>query len=231
MSLTLARFLWSALVAAATAVVLVAVALSLFLNPVWVGFEQVRTGADRFTGFSIDEVHRVTNAVLGELVLGPATFLQTVGSVEVFDPRERGHLADVHGVLIGFFVVAAVALAVLVVSLVARRGRAWIWRAVAVGSGLLAIAVVAVGSVAALFFDATFDVFHRIFFASGSYTFDPANERLVQLFPEQFWSETAIALAVVILGLSLIVLFGSLRAREVRASASARGGLATEART
>ena len=93
------------------------------------------------------------------------------------------------------------------------------------------IAVVAVGSVAALFFDATFDVFHRIFFASGSYTFDPVNERLVQLFPEQFWSETAIALAFVILGLSLLVLFGSLRAREVRVPAGVPAGLASGARS
>ena len=36
--------------------------------------------------------------------------------------------------------------------------------------------------------------FHRIFFAGGTYLFDPRTERLVQLFPDQFWSETSIVL-------------------------------------
>ena len=45
----------------------------------------------------------------------------------------------------------------------------------------------------------TFELFHELLFAGGSYTFDPLHERLVQLFPEQFWSETAIVLVVAIL--------------------------------
>ena len=60
---------------------LVALAVLVFLNPIWVGFEQARTGADRFTGYTLDDVHRVTNAVLGELIFGPATFLQPVAGV------------------------------------------------------------------------------------------------------------------------------------------------------
>jgi integral membrane protein (TIGR01906 family) len=230
-SLTLARFVGSALVAAATGVALVAMAVLVFLNPIWVGFEQARTGADRFTGFSLDEVHRVTNAVLGELLFGPATFAQTAGSAPVFDARERGHLADVHSVVVGFFAVSAVALSILVVALLMRRGRPWIWRAVAVGAVVLAGAVVVVGIVFALFFDAAFDVFHRIFFASGSYTFDPGQERLVQLFPEQFWSETSIALAFVILAFALVGLFGARRAIGIRRVTSVPAGLASRAGT
>ncbi len=54
-------------------------------------------------------------------------------------------------------------------------------------------------------FDALFETFHRIFFAGGSYTFDPATERLVQLFPFQFWQETAIVVGAVCIVLAAIV--------------------------
>lgn len=205
MGLTFARALGSVLVAISAALVVAAAGVLVFLNPVWVGFEQARTDADRFTGYTMADVHRVTDAIVGELILGPATFLQQVAGVDVFDPRERQHLADVRGVLLGFFGVVAVAIAVLLVAGWRARDRERLWRSVAVGTGVLAGVVMTLGAVFALFFDAAFDLFHRLFFASGSYTFDPGQERLVQLFPEDFWSETSIALAVVIFVLSLAV--------------------------
>jgi integral membrane protein (TIGR01906 family) len=55
----------------------------------------------------------------------------------------------------------------------------------------------------AVAFDAAFEVFHRLFFAGGTYLFDPRTDRLVQLFPETFWSETATAVGAVILVLAL----------------------------
>jgi integral membrane protein (TIGR01906 family) len=230
-TLTLGRFVGAALIAVATAVALVALAVLAFLNPLWVGFEQARTGADRFTGYTLDEVHRITNAVLGELIVGPATFLQSVAGAAVFDPREQAHLADVHRVLIGFFVVAVVALIILVGALLARRGRPWVLQGVAIGAGVLAGLVVVVGVIFTLFFDTAFDVFHRIFFAGGSYTFDPGEERLVQLFPEDFWSETSIALALVILALALATLFVARRAMRDRTPAAVPAALASRART
>ena len=47
-------------------------------------------------------------------------------------------------------------------------------------------------------FDQAFEVFHELFFAGGTYTFDPSTDRLVQLFPIQFWEETTLALGVVL---------------------------------
>jgi integral membrane protein (TIGR01906 family) len=211
----LARSLGSVVVAAATAVVIIGTAVLVFLNPIWVGFEQARTNADKFTGFTLDDVHRVTTAIVGELILGPATFLQSVAGVTVLDPRERQHLADVRGVLIGFFALVVVAIVVLVLVAWRARDRAWLWRSVAGGSAVLSGAVVFVGALFAVFFDQAFELFHSLLFAGGSYTFDPAQERLVQLFPEQFWSETSILLAVVILGIALAVTWLGLRRSEV----------------
>jgi uncharacterized membrane protein len=62
---------------------------------------------------------------------------------------------------------------------------------------VIGIAVAAV--IATFFFDAAFELFHRLFFPSGSYTFDPRTDRLVQLFPFDFWSETTLVLGGLII--------------------------------
>ena len=69
--------------------------------------------------------------------------------------------------------------------------------------GGLAIGTVAVGGAFFVFFDTAFTLFHTLFFAEGTWTFDPATDRLVQLFPYQFWTETSVAIAVVGLALSI----------------------------
>jgi uncharacterized membrane protein len=62
-----------------------------------------------------------------------------------------------------------------------------------------------------LFFDQIFELFHEIFFAPGTYLFNSTSEKLVQLFPDQFWSETSIALAGVVLLLAVIAGVGGSR--------------------
>jgi uncharacterized membrane protein len=64
---------------------------------------------------------------------------------------------------------------------------------------------VLVGGFAFIAFDILFEVFHQLLFPGGSYTFDPVTERLVQLFPFQFWQETAIALGVAAIIVAAIV--------------------------
>ena len=41
-------------------------------------------------------------------------------------------------------------------------------------------------------------------FPAGSYDFDPATERLVQLFPFQFWDETAMVVGIVIIAAGVL---------------------------
>ncbi len=62
-----------------------------------------------------------------------------------------------------------------------------------------------VGVVGLVAFDRLFEIFHEVFFPAGSYLFDPATDRLVQLFPFQFWEETAMVVGVVIIAVSLAV--------------------------
>jgi hypothetical protein len=63
--------LLSIVVAVATIAVIVGLSIVVFLNPVWVGFEQDRSGAEKSTGFSPDQTHEVTNGVLSDLIIGP----------------------------------------------------------------------------------------------------------------------------------------------------------------
>jgi integral membrane protein (TIGR01906 family) len=196
------------LTAMATAVVITAIAIVPFLSPAWVSLEQGRTGAEQLTGYTTAELRTATDAILADLVLGPPDFDVVVGGAPVLNEREQSHMRDVRGVFAGFGLLAVLAAAGLAVALgLARRlghpGRAW--AAVRDGARALAIGVVIAGVVAFFAFDAAFEVFHRLFFAGGSYTFDPGTDRLVQLFPFAFWSETTMAVGAVIIALSVVV--------------------------
>jgi integral membrane protein (TIGR01906 family) len=201
---------WAAtvLTALATALVIVAVAVVPFLSPPWVAFEQGRAQATLWTGFTEADLRVATDAILADLVVGPPDFDVEVNGAPVLNERERGHMRDVRGVFAAFATlsgVAVIALAALYVGARRARHRERWWSAVRAGAiGL--VAAILVGGVVAIFaFDTAFEVFHRLFFASGSYLFDPATDRLVQLFPFAFWSETTMALGAVIVALAAIV--------------------------
>ena len=193
--------------AVATPCVIIGAAVLLFLNPIWVGFEQDRSGAAQWTGYTSAQVNQVTGSILSDLVFGPPDFDAAVDGKIVLDARERGHMADVRTVMGLLGGLAGIAAILLFAIGLASRGRRWFWRAAATGASALVIGVVVVGVGLAIFFDQVFELFHEVFFGAGTYSFDPRTEKLVQLFPDQFWSETSIALAVVVLGLALATVF------------------------
>jgi integral membrane protein (TIGR01906 family) len=218
--LTPAERLAGLLTAVATAVVIVAVAIVPFLSPAWVSFEQGRAQAEAWTGFTTAELGAATDAILADLVVGPPDFDVVIGGEPVLTERERSHMRDVRGVFAGFAAIALAAAAGLAAgfAMARRRGhpeRAWL--AIRNGARWLAVGIVAAGVIALVAFDAAFEVFHRLFFSGGSYTFDPGTERLVQLFPFTFWSETSMAVGAVIFVLSLAVAF--IAGRRLRADA------------
>jgi integral membrane protein (TIGR01906 family) len=194
--------------AGAAAVVVIAIAILPFLTPAWVAFEQGRTGAAALAGYTEPELRQATDAILHDLVLGPPDFAVEVGGRPVLEERERGHMRDVRGVF-GAFAGLALLAAVGLVALVAGARRMdhpeRAWSAISIGMRWLIVGIVIAGIASAVAFDALFEVFHRLFFPSGSYTFDPATDHLVQLFPFAFWSETTVVLGAVIVVIAGVV--------------------------
>lgn len=195
------------MISAATALVILGASIAPFLTPAFVRFEQDRTGVAALTGFDRGQLDTVTGALLGDLVLWRGDFDIAIDGTPVLSERERGHMRDVRGVFAGFYALVLGGAAVLAVAFARSRGteaRAAAWRAVAGGACGLAIGIAVAGAFVVLAFDAAFEVFHRLFFSAGTYSFDPRTDRLVQLFPDQFWSETAIAVGVVVLGAAIL---------------------------
>ena len=147
----------------------------------------------------------MTGSLLADLALGPPDFAVAVEGQPVLDTAERSHMADVRSVLLPSAALFVVASTILVTLVAANRRNAWIWRAMARGSGALVVAGVVVGIAVLFFFDAAFLLFHLVFFPQGNFSFDPRTQRLTHLFPEQFWTETAIGIALVGLALAMIV--------------------------
>lgn len=220
----------SILVGLATAIVIVTIAVLPFLTPQWVAFEQGRANATAWTGYSPAELRAATDSILSDLVFGPPVFAVQVGAEPVLDQRERQHMRDVGAIFRGLWMLGLASIVILIVASRRRDGAAT-WRAVRRGAIGLTGAIVIVGIVAAVAFDALFEVFHRIFFSAGSYTFDPATERLVQLFPFQFWEETALVVGVVIVAISLVLALvgGRLARRRSEPAVAAALGATPEA--
>jgi len=209
----------SVVTAVATAVVILGAVVALFFNPLWVGFEQGRTQVDAWTGWDARTIRSVTDSVVIEVFLGPGTFAQKVGGAPVFSPTEAGHMADVRRVVLGFGVVVVLAVVALGAAWWSRSRRRCFWRGVQAGAVGLAVVILAAGVFAVFLFDTAFEIFHRAFFAPGTYSFDPATSRLVQLFPEAFWSETSIALGIVAIAISAVVaIIAGRRLRAIHAA-------------
>ena len=190
------------IVAASTALVIVAVAIVPFLTPVWLGFAQDRAEATAWTGWPAANVRAATAALVGDLFFGQGDFDAVIDGEPVLSERERAHMRDVRSVFRAFYVVALVGAVVLFVGLRGARMSAG-WHAVRAGAFGLAAGLLAAGVVVAVAFDAAFAVFHGLFFSAGSWTFDPRTDRLVQLFPERFWVETTIGVGAIGFALAL----------------------------
>jgi integral membrane protein (TIGR01906 family) len=215
--------------AVAASIVVIAIAILPFLTPAWVSFEQGRTHAASLAGYSDAQLGTATNAILHDLVLGPPDFAVEVAGAPVLEERERAHMRDVRGVFAGFYLLAGVAAVTLLVLVAGARRMGHTtraWSAIRMGLRGLIVAIVIAGAISAVAFDAVFEIFHRLFFPAGSFTFDPRTDHLVQLFPFDFWSETTIVLGVVIVALSaaLSIAAGRLATRAAAVPGSAGAG-------
>jgi len=192
--------------------VAVAVAVLLFLNPVWVGLDQDRSGVANLTGYTPTQVSQVTGSILSDLVFGPPTFDYTFpgAAAPVLDAGERSHMADVRNVLLNLGLVALIAAVILVAIGLASRGARWFWQAVEAGGKCSPAASWWSGLPSRSSSTRPSCCSPDLLRAGHVYVRRPV-EKLVQLFPDQFWSETSVAIAAAVLGLALIVVFAAAR--------------------
>lgn len=143
-----------------------------------------------------------------------------------FNEREKGHLEDVRNVvrisrilLYSLIILLVLFLAVSFLNLKQKNLIINFIGKILVFGGFLTIVIAA-----ALFllinydFSSAFESFHRMFFQPGTYMFDPANEKLVQIYPEQLFmdlgikiSKWAVFASVIVVALGLVLLFRSKR--------------------
>lgn len=208
----------------ATILVIVVLAVLPLLTPWFIHAALDAAESATILGIEATAAHALSDRSVQELVLGPGTFdFAGPDGQPFYDASERGHLGDARTLLWLFLILGGIALigmgAVFARSASTRR-RA-LWRTISRAGLTTAIVVVTLGIVSLVAFGTLFTLFHQIFFPGGNFTFDPATQRLVQLYPFRFWQIAAAALGVLVLVLAIAIwLLGRRKGRRPPTSAS-----------
>ena len=199
-----------ALLAAAVLTALLALTLLLFLLPPVVHALLDLASAPALLGVDPEAARGLSDQLVGDLLFG-GTFDAQLGGEVFLSASERSHLVDVGVLFRGLVLIGAGALALL--SLLAIRRRRWALQGIRDGAVLLGVGAALVGGAFLFAFDATFTAAHQLLFPAGTWTFNPATDHLVQLYPEAFWVTAAIGFCVVLV---LIAVTGFRVARRRR---------------
>lgn len=156
-----------------------------------------------------DDVMKVTVYMMDYLI-GREDELSIVTDVDgreqdFFNEQDRLHMADVRNLFLGglklrnlLLVIAALFIIGLTIT-----GRAEVRQVLSKAySRALAVflaAVVVLGIVFAIDFTAAFRVFHEIFFTNDLWLFDPAEDYMIRMLPEGFFSDMVIRIGLIFL--------------------------------
>jgi len=190
---------------------IIALAVLPLLTPAFIHSALEAAGSAARLGVPAQAAQWMSDLSVQELVLGPGTFAFTgPDGTPFYDAAERGHLADAR-VLLWLCLAAGAASALalgLSLALGATDMRRQIWRLIARAGATSAGVVVALGILSVVAFEFLFEVFHRVFFPGGNYSFDPASQHLVQLYPFVFWQIASLAMGIliVLVGLAALLL-------------------------
>ena len=183
------------LLAVSAAALAIGATTAIFLTPPVV--HNLLRASDAATVLEVEPrvAEALSDALVGDLLTGGA-FEVPLGGAPLLSAVERSHLADVGGLLRA--VLAAGFGGLLVLTGARLRRRAWLRVAIRDGAALIVGGALLAAAAFALAFDATFSFFHGLFFAAGTWTFNPATDRLVQLYPQDFWVLAAMLFCLVL---------------------------------
>lgn len=125
----------------------------------------------------------------------------------MFTEGEVQHMVDVKN-LIGFaYILGAVLAVILIIGIwyLAKRYAGGVRRALFSGAILALVGIAALAVFAIMGWDNFFTQFHALFFSDGTWTFN-VSDTLIRLYPEQFWLDSAIAIAVLVLATIIAVI-------------------------
>jgi integral membrane protein (TIGR01906 family) len=181
-------------------VVLLAFTLTLFLLPPVVHALLKHANAPAFLGVEPPTAFALSDALVHDLLFG-GTFDAHLRGEVFLGAAERAHLMDVGVLFRALIALGAGALSLL--ALLAMRRRGLFVQGVRDGAVLLGAGAALVGGAFLFAFDATFAAAHQLLFPAGTWIFNPATDRLVQLYPESFWVAAAIGFCAVLIATAL----------------------------
>jgi len=168
------------------------------------GFEKY--GVSARTGISAAELDRAAGEISRYLLLQRGGIEIPVKiddrTVSLFNDREIRHMGDVQNLLRGFYSLqaAAACYAPLYAAFgwLRLRGSAWsaLGNKLRWGGGLTLGLFGLFGALSMLDFDELFLRFHLVSFDNDLWILDPSKDRLVMMFPQGFWYDSAIRLAL-----------------------------------
>ncbi|MBI3745748.1 MAG: DUF1461 domain-containing protein [Chloroflexi bacterium] len=190
-----------------TAIVIIGASAVILLLPPVMNLGLEIGGSAAILGVSPEVAQRASEQSVRELLIGPGsfTFALTPGGPPFYGPAEAAHMQSVRVVVYGFF---GLLLAGAIAIALAARGlsRPDALRAVRLGAAAVVVAFAAIGIGLVVAFDGLFTLFHLIVFPGGGWQFDPATQRIVQLYPTAFWEFAAGTLAGLSVTIGLVVL-------------------------
>lgn len=195
----LRRVLRRGAIAAAVLNVLLALTLALFLLPPIVHLLIDASGAPQELGVAGSVAHGLSDQLVRDLLTG-GTFDARLDSDVFLRSSERSHLVDVSRLFRALLACGVVASALL--CWLGLRRKSWLFQGLRDGALLLGLGAALVGAAFVMAFDATFTLAHQLLFPAGTWTFDPATDRLVQLYPERFWVAAALGYCTVLIAIA-----------------------------
>ena len=177
-------------------------------------YAKLHTAADM--GMSHADLMEATDALLDYLKgFRIDLSLQTTvngETVEMFDAREKAHMADVRSLYRRAMAVGwlALGIALMLNSLLTFKGdRKTALKGVLGGFGLFAILLGAAAIYAAIDFNSFWTNFHRLFFDNDLWLLYP-EERLIQMVPEQFFSDLVTRIVALFAAIAAALTAGNL---------------------
>ena len=210
------------------ALFIIAVPLFLITGSVTWAFNSPGLYNDGFEKYSISRISGITDSDLRQVGADIRGYLNSgdeplrirtriLGTEQdLFNDREVAHMSDVKQLVRGVYILAlasAVYLAAMAVTGFAMRRSRFVeplaklalW-----GGGLTLGLLVVFGIVALVGFDGVFLKFHQFSFANDFWQLDPRTDYLVRIFPQEFWFDATMWVAVrAITGALVLTVAGS----------------------